>query len=98
MRRTCNFPPPDSYDPVYQSVKQKEPTWVFGSSKRKGLKDGENCSPSMQTYNIPQRAVEGSQWIMGLKLDNQGVIGQNAKQKVTPGAGTYDPDYKSGVT
>lgn len=53
MRRTCDFPPPDKYNPAYKSVKIKEPSYVFGTSKRGKLTIGENCAPSMQAYNIP---------------------------------------------
>jgi hypothetical protein len=69
-RRTQNFPPPNSYNPDYLTIKQSLPKWGFGSSKRGELSEGRNCAPSMQSYNIPSRAVEGSKWAMGLKLEN----------------------------
>ena len=69
MRRTCNFPPPDNYNPDYTAAKTREPIWGFGSSKRSGLTVGKNEAPSMQTYNIPSKAVEGSTWAMGMKLE-----------------------------
>lgn len=94
MRRTCNYPPPDSYNPVYQSTKEKSPNWGFGSSKRGQLTNGKVVSPSMQTYNIPSRAVEGSKWVMGAKL--QGSMSVD-KAKFAPGPGNYDPDFKKSV-
>jgi len=81
MRRTCNYPPPDSYNPIYQSTKEQSPNWGFGSSKRAGLTNGKVVSPSMQTYNIPSKAVEGSKWVMGAKLDNNSAIASPAKAK-----------------
>lgn len=48
----------------------------------------------MQSYTIPSRAVEGSKWSLGLKLDNRGALSTN-KSVVVPGAGTYNPDYKA---
>mmetsp|Transcript_5502 Transcript_5502/g.9339 ORF Transcript_5502/g.9339 Transcript_5502/m.9339 type:complete len:344 (-) Transcript_5502:28-1059(-) len=94
MRRTCNYPPPDSYNPAFEVMRNKNPLWVFGSSKRQGLTVGKNCAPSMQSYNIPSRAVEGSKWIMGLKLDNQSAIQTSAK-KFVPGPGNYNLDYNN---
>lgn len=62
------------------------------------MTDGKVVSPSMQSYNIPSKAVEGSKWAMGLKLTNGAAIGGDEKQqKNTPGPGNYDPDYKAGV-
>jgi hypothetical protein len=50
----------------------------------------------MQTYNIPSKAVEGSRWVMGLKLENQGAIGADSKKKGRePGPGNYDGDYQN---
>ena len=91
-RRTCNFPPPDSYNPLFKSTKNAEPTWGFGTSKRQGLTVGKSVAPSMQSYNIPSKAVEGSTWLMGEKLANKSSIGNSATNYV-PGAGTYDPDF-----
>jgi len=65
MRRTCNYPPPDQYDPKFQTVKEKCPLWGFGSSKRGGLTVGKSIAPSMQSYNIPSKAIEGKQWVIG---------------------------------
>ena len=98
MRRTCNFPPPDSYNPDFSqgSKMVKSPNWGFGSSKRGNLQDGKCEAPSMQRYNIPSRAVEGSTWSMGAKLDNTSAIG-NSKTKFVPGPGSYEPNYKAEV-
>lgn len=69
MRRVFNNPPPDAYDPNYRSGVSKQPIWGFGSSKRGGLQTGKTVSPGCQTYSIMSKAVEGSRWSMGLKLD-----------------------------
>lgn len=96
MRRTCNYPPMNSYDPQYQATVTTLPKWGFGSSQRGGLVEGKVVSPSMQTYNIPSKAVEGSKWAMGIKLIPGAPIGGDAvKQKNTPGPGNYDPDFKA---
>lgn len=50
----------------------------------------------MQTYNVPSKAVEGSRWFMGLKLENKGAL--SVKNTYVPGAGTYEPDYKVSKT
>ena len=67
---------------------------MFGSSSRKKLTDGENCSPGMQTYKLPSKAIEGSKWVMGAKLGSSFV---NGGVKNSPGPGGYDPDYKTTV-
>ena len=50
----------------------------------------------MQTYNIPSRAIEGSKWPMGLKLEKTSCISPE-KTKFIPGPGSYNPDYKASV-
>lgn len=96
MRRTCNFPPMNSYDPNFQATVTSLPKWGFGSGQRGGLVDGKVVSPSMQTYNIPSKAVEGNAWCMGIKLTNGAAIGGDAeKQKNTPGPGNYHPNLSS---
>eukprot|EP00356_Strombidium_inclinatum_P017106 CAMPEP_0170483580 /NCGR_PEP_ID=MMETSP0208-20121228/3259_1 /TAXON_ID=197538 /ORGANISM="Strombidium inclinatum, Strain S3" /LENGTH=163 /DNA_ID=CAMNT_0010756693 /DNA_START=857 /DNA_END=1345 /DNA_ORIENTATION=- len=92
MRRTCNFPPPDSYEPQFASVKEKCPLWGFGTSKRKGLTVGKSVAPSMQSYNIPSKAVEGNKWIMGVKLESSLA---NPKARLVPGPGNYEPDFRA---
>ena len=92
MRRTCNWPPPNSYDPDYRNMKDARPKWGFGSSKRGGLTVGKSEAPGMQTYNLPSRAVENSSWSMALKLENRSSIG-SIKTKFVPGPGSYNPDF-----
>ena len=48
----------------------------------------------MQTYTIPSRAVEGSRWVMGDKLEKTSCISPE-KKKYIPGPGAYEPDYKA---
>lgn len=69
MRRVFNNPAPDAYDPRYKAGVNKDPIWAFGSSQRTGLQAGKTVSPGCQTYDIRSKAVEGSRWSMGLKLD-----------------------------
>ena len=64
----------------------------MGTGKRGGLSVGRSDAPSMQTYNIPSKIVEGQKWIMGLKLDKQSALSTSNKYN-TPGAGTYEPNY-----
>ena len=45
----------------------------------------------MQTYSLPQRANEGSKWVMGAKLGSSFITGN----KNTPGPGGYDPDFNA---
>lgn len=47
MRRTCNWPPPNSYDPDFKNMKDARPKWGFGSSKRGGLTVGKSEAPGM---------------------------------------------------
>ena len=69
-----NFPPPDTYNPNYKAAKSKMASWSFGSSKRQPLSKQNNV-PGAGTYVHQSRAVEGPQFNMGLKLDNQSSIG-----------------------
>lgn len=46
----------------------------------------------MQSYKIPSKAIEGSQWIMGVKLES--AITTSAS-KFVPGPGNYDPNFKA---
>lgn len=75
MRRTCNFPPMNAYNPDYRKTQTSLPRWGFGSSMRGGLVEGKVVSPGMQTYNLPSKVVEGNQWSMGLKLSQSCAIG-----------------------
>ena len=92
MRRVCNFPPPGGYNPNFSVSQNSNPLWGFGSGKRGGLTVGKSDAPSMQTYSIPSKAVEGSKWVMGLKLDNRGALSTNVLK--VPGPGNYNPDFK----
>lgn len=51
----------------------------------------------MQSYNIPSRAVEGSKWCMGLKL-NKGAAISGENTKGVPGPGNYNPDFAKSQT
>lgn len=57
---------------------------------------GKNESPTIHAYDIPSKAVEGSKWNMGLKLENKSMTA-SAKQ-LGPGPGKYNPDFNSNVT
>jgi len=94
-RRTCNFPPPDSYNPMYQTTKEKLPTWAFGTGQRTSMATVKQ-TPGPNVYNLASRAIEGRKYNMGLNLDNQSSIGCHiSKTKFVPGAGTYNPDYSA---
>ena len=68
-KRNCNFPPPDTYNPEYKTLKAKDPTWGFGSSTR--AQSAKLKTPAPGTYNIPGViSTEGPKYNMGLKLDN----------------------------
>lgn len=95
MRRVQNYPPPGTYDPDYKAGIKSMPKWGFGSSKRGGLTTGKTVSPGMQTYSIPSRAVEGSKWEFGLKLESQGALSGSKMQAPPPGA--YDPNYRASI-
>ena len=60
MRRTSNFPPANNYNPEFRATVNKGPVWGFGTAKRGGLTIGKSVAPSMQSYKIPSKAVEGS--------------------------------------
>ena len=53
-----------------------------------------NKNPGPNNYAVnPKR--EGPSFGMGLKLENQSLIGQNVRKTAgNPGAGNYNPDYK----
>jgi len=92
--RSANFPPPDTYNPNHTPVKERNASYSFGTGKRHDLGSGSK-TPAPGTYPVPNKAIEGSKFSMGLKLDNQSSIGQEVKrQSMNPGAGTYNPDYK----
>lgn len=95
MRQTQNIPAPTAYNPDYSATKSSEPRWGFGTGKRKPLTDGKVCSPSMQSYNIPSKAIEGRQQHMGVKLSYGGTMSTKASE--VPGPGAYDPQFKAAM-
>lgn len=80
------MPDPTSYNPNWTQARSTDPKWGFGTGARKPLTDGKNCSPSMQAYNIPSRAIEGRAQHMGAKLSG-------SKASLGPGPGSYDPNW-----
>lgn len=95
--RSSNFPPPDSYNPNFTPVKERNAAYSFGTGKRSDLGSGSK-TPAPGTYPIKSHAIEGPKFAMGLKLDNQSSIGiEQRKTKGNPGAGTYNPDYTKSV-
>lgn len=91
-----NYPPPNTYDPKYRATVTNSPTWGLGTSKRPGLTVGKSVAPGCQTYAIPSRAVEGSKWSMGLKLDERSAL--SPPKKTVPPPGAYDPDYRKAIS
>ena len=67
--RTSNFPPPDSYNPQYTSIKERNASWSFGSGQRAKLASMGLTTPAPGTYSLPSRAVEGPKYPMGSKID-----------------------------
>jgi len=53
-----NNPAPNNYQPKFTNVYQTDPKWGFSGSERKSMA-AKNCSPSMQAYSIPSKAIEG---------------------------------------
>jgi len=73
-RRTCNYPPPNSYNANFQVQKEKYASWSFGTGKRKPLNNAKTV-PAPGAYNINNKSVEGPNFSMGMKLENQSAIG-----------------------
>jgi len=73
--RVSNFPPPDSYNPAYQTIKERNASWSFGTGPRSKLGACSLNVPAPGTYVVPNRAVEGPNFTLGQKLDNQSSIG-----------------------
>ena len=48
--RTSNYPPPDSYNPSYKTIKERNASWSFGSSKRSNLATMSLHTPAPGTY------------------------------------------------
>lgn len=90
--RTSHGPRPDTYNPLFIIVRERQPSWSFGSGNRSNLAATGLCSPAPGTYNLPNRGVEGVKRSMGMKLDMQSAIGQETrKTRDNPGPGTYKP-------
>jgi hypothetical protein len=73
--RTSNFPPPDTYNPSYTFIRERQASWSFGSGQRSNLARSSLGTPAPGTYALPNRAIEGTRQSMGLKLDAQSSIG-----------------------
>lgn len=87
-----NYPPPDSYNPNFNASRTKMASWSFGTGQRSDFAGG-NKNPGPNNYEVkPMR--DAPAYGMGLKLDNQSLIGSNVKKTAgNPGSGTYHPDY-----
>lgn len=46
----------------------------------------------MQTYNIPNKGVEGRKFSIGLKLEKTGAL-EPGKKRFIPGPGDYKPSF-----
>ena len=91
--RKRNYPPPDNYSPNMHANKTKAATWGFGTSVRDNFAKG-NKNPGPNNYHILKKN-EGPAYGMGLKLDNQSLIGTNIRQTAAnPGSANYHPDYR----
>ena len=91
-QRRRNYPPPDSYNPNIYASKPKLASWSFGTGQRSNFAKG-NINPGPNNYSITERR-DAPAYGMGLKLENQSLIGQNVrKTAANPGSGTYQPDY-----
>ena len=91
--RRRNYPPPDSYDPNYRVAKTKVAAWGFGTSLRGDMAKG-NKNPGPNNYAL-SASSRGPAYGMGLKLDNQSLIGTNVrKTAANPGAANYNPDFR----
>jgi hypothetical protein len=68
--RTSNYPPPDSYNPSYKTIKERNASWSFGSGKRSNLATTSLDTPAPGTYQLETKVGEGPKYHLGLKLDN----------------------------
>lgn len=90
--RKRNYPAPDNYNPDYKVRKNAEASWGFGTSKRDDFGKG-NKNPGPNNYNIRGNGT-GPAYGMGLKLDNQSLIGTSVRKTANnPGAANYHPDF-----
>lgn len=88
--RRRNYPPPDSYTP--NDPKTKAAAWGFGTSRRADMGKG-NKVPGANHYNVSKSST-GPAYGMGLKLDNQSLIGTKVRMTaMNPGSDNYNPDY-----
>jgi len=49
--KTSNYPPPDSYNPSYKTIKERNLSWSFGRSKRDELLAAGKDTPAPGTYS-----------------------------------------------
>lgn len=92
--RACNFPPPDTYNPLFQTTRERQASWSFGSSQRANFGAVGLKTPAPGTYNTEKKSTEGPKYAMGLKLDENSLIEQERRcQRGKPGPGAYNPDY-----
>lgn len=73
--KTSNYPPPDSYNPSYKNIKERNASWSFGRSKRNELATTSKDTPAPGTYSTEKKVAEGPKYHLGLKLDNLSSIG-----------------------
>lgn len=72
--------------------KTKAAGWKIGTSTREEFGKG-NKNPGPNNYSISDKKG-GPAYGMGLKLDNQSLIGTNVrKTAANPGAANYHPDF-----
>jgi hypothetical protein len=91
--RVSNYPPPGAYNANYNSSKSKDAEWKFGTGPRSKLA-GNSFTPGPQAYKLASKAVEGSKFSLGLKLESTSTIGAAVAQtRGNPGPGGYSGDY-----
>lgn len=91
--RVSNYPPPGAYNANYNSSKSKDAEWKFGTGPRSKLA-GNSFTPGPQAYKLTSKAVEGSKFSLGLKLESTSTIGTAVAQtRGNPGPGGYSGDY-----
>eukprot|EP00347_Sterkiella_histriomuscorum_P004831 403358922 len=76
---------PFSYNPSMSFTKASSTAWGFGSSSRPSFGEKKFSLPGPGDYQIPSRAVEGPQYVMGLKSQKD----QSSSQQELPGPGYY---------
>lgn len=68
-----NYPPPDTYTPNMNASKTRASGWKIGTSLRDDFGKG-NKNPGPNNYSLFDKKG-GPAYGMGLKLDNQSLIG-----------------------